>query len=58
MLERNGLLSELWVCNIVLSHIQVKMPVHIRRQNRPVIISDFHRASLKKKESLWGGGAN
>lgn len=56
ILERNGFLTELWICNIGLSHIQAKMPVHIRRQNWPVIISDFHWASLKKKESFGGGG--
>lgn len=55
-LEMNGFLIELWVCNIGLSHIQVKMPVHIRYKNWPVIIPDFLWASLKKKESFgWEG---
>lgn len=54
ILERNGFLTELWICNIVLSHIQVKMSVQIRHQNWPVIISDFYWESLKKKESFGG----
>lgn len=41
-------------CSIVLSHIQVKMPVQIKRQNCPVIISVFYWVSLKKKESFGG----
>lgn len=54
MLERDGFLSKPWICSIVLSHIQVKMPVQIKCQNCPVIISAFYWVSLKKKESFGG----
>lgn len=58
MLEGAGFLTKLWICSMVLAHIQVKMPVQIKRQNGPVIISVFYWVSLKKKESFGGGGAN
>lgn len=56
MLERAGLLTKLWICSMVLAHIQVKMPVQIKRQNCPVIISVLYWVSLKKKESFGGEG--